>query len=137
MITNISVKSISPPLEESYLHRCNTKSRAKKKTSIHSVPPILTIHLKRFSPNGLRKNTQFIQYPETLDLNPYLSDDVPRIPRYRLIATVSHLGFDLSGMSVGHYTANCKSASGTWNNFDDVRVESQLKRGNFRCRMLH
>lgn len=102
--------------------KCNNKSRAKKQTAIHSAPPILTIHLKRFSPSGTRKNTNYIYFPEVLDMSPYMSKEAAEIPRYRLIATVCHHGMDWSGMSSGHYTANCKSASGTWNNFDDTRV---------------
>jgi ubiquitin C-terminal hydrolase len=126
------------------------KSRAKKVTSLHSAPPILSIHLKRFSASGMRKNTLLIQYPEELDLNPYMSEESRGIPKYRLIATVCHQGFDFSGMSSGHYTANCKSASGIWHNFDDIRVffltsivcnridlEGAIERGVERPRRLY
>jgi ubiquitin C-terminal hydrolase len=51
-----------------------------------------------------------------------MSPESRGIPKYHLIATVCHHGFDLSGMSSGHYTANCKSSSGIWSNFDDTRV---------------
>ena len=104
--------------------RCNAKSRAKKMTTIHSVPPILSIHLKRFSVSGLRKNTGMIHYPEELDLNPFMSEESRGIPKYRLIATICHHGFDYSGMGSGHYTANCMSSSGPWNEFDDTRVHT-------------
>jgi ubiquitin carboxyl-terminal hydrolase 36/42 len=104
--------------------KCNVKSRARKQTSIHRAPPILTIHLKRFSPSGHRKNTNFVAFPEILDLNPFMSDESRRMPPYRLIATVCHHGMDYSGMAAGHYTANCRSSSGTWNNFDDTSVLS-------------
>jgi len=104
--------------------RCNGKSRAKKVTKIHKVPPILTIHLKRFAASGLRKNSTQIHYPEELDLNPYLSEESKGVPKYRLVATVCHHSMGLDGMRSGHYTANCKSASGTWNHFDDISVRS-------------
>ena len=106
--------------------RCNGKSRAKKVTKIHKAPPILTIHLKRFSASGHRKNQTQIHYPEVLDLNPYMSDGSSQVPKYRLIATVCHHAFDYTGMRLGHYTANCKSASGTWNHYDDTQVQSSL-----------
>ena len=104
--------------------KCNVKSRAKKKTMIHEAPPILTIHLKRFSPSGMRKNNNYVAFPEVLDLNPFISEETRGVRPYRLIATVCHHGLDFSGMSAGHYTANCRSSSGTWNNFDDLAVQS-------------
>lgn len=82
----------------------------------------MSIHLKRFSATGRRKNSHRIDYPETLDLNPYLSDTSQGLPKYRLIATICHHAFDYSGMSSGHYTAKCKSSSGIWNEFDDTKV---------------
>ena len=51
-----------------------------------------------------------------------MSDVSKGIPKYRLIATICHHGFDYSGMSSGHYTANCKSSSGIWHEFDDTNV---------------
>lgn len=51
-----------------------------------------------------------------------MSEESRGIPKYRLIATVCHHGFDFSGMSSGHYIANCKSASGVWHTFDDIQV---------------
>ena len=44
----------------------------------------------------------------------------------KLFYKSSFYGFDYSGMSSGHYTANCKSSGGTWNHFDDTRVYPQL-----------
>ena len=65
-----------------------------------------------------------LDYPEELDLNPYLSPESQGIPKYRLIATICHFGLDLTGLGAGHYTANCKSGSNVWYNFDDTRVRS-------------
>lgn len=94
-------------------------------TKIHKAPPILTIHMKRFAASGMRKNQTQIQYPELLDLSPYMYEESRGVPKYRLIATVCHHAFDYTGMKSGHYTANCKSASGTWNHFDDTQVFSK------------
>jgi ubiquitin carboxyl-terminal hydrolase 36/42 len=102
--------------------KCGGKSRAKKRVTIHVAPPILAIHLKRFSASGLRKNSALVEYPEVLDLNPYMSDGVEKVGKYRLIGTVCHAGFDYSGMASGHYIAKCKSSSGTWHEFDDMNV---------------
>lgn len=60
---------------------CKTKANATKSFRIAKVPPILTFHLKRFAVNftssGRPRNTkfnQFIDYPEFLDVAPYMVD---------------------------------------------------------------
>ena len=107
--------------------KCGGQSRAKKRVTIHIAPPILAVHLKRFSASGLRKNGALVDYPEELDLNPYMSEETKGVGMYRLIATVCHVGFDYSGMLSGHYIAKCKSSSGTWNEFDDTNVPAVFR----------
>jgi ubiquitin C-terminal hydrolase len=51
-----------------------------------------------------------------------MSEESQGGPKYRLIATVCHHSFGYGGMNSGHYTAKCKSSSGTWNEFDDTTV---------------
>lgn len=60
---------------------CKSKANATKSFKILHAPPILTLHLKRFAVNygyngkpRANKNTQFIEYPESLDIAPYMVD---------------------------------------------------------------
>ena len=61
---------------------CKTKSVATKGFRIAEAPPVLTLHLKRFSVNYNSYNgkpradkfNQMIEYPEFLDIAPYMID---------------------------------------------------------------
>ncbi|KAI6652549.1 Ubiquitin carboxyl-terminal hydrolase 45-like [Oopsacas minuta] len=84
-------------------------SDATKQFHIKSLPPILTIHLKRFSQVGLRlqKIGKQISFPLVLDMSPYCVNDT-LVARdsdnsilYCLRGIVSHSG----GMLGGHYIA--------------------------------
>jgi ubiquitin carboxyl-terminal hydrolase 36/42 len=99
--------------------QCGGRSRAKKQVTIHAAPPILAVHLKRFS-SGLEKNESLVDYPALLDLNPYsISDGAQNLGKYRLIATVNHAGNE---MFAGHYIAKCMSSLGSWHEFNDSHV---------------
>ncbi|WOK94498.1 ubiquitin carboxyl-terminal hydrolase 2 [Canna indica] len=82
------------------------KRDATKRILINRTPPILTIHLKRFSQDTrgrLSKMRGHVRFHETLDLTPYLdprSEEKEKIS-YRLFGVVEHSG----GMSGGHYVA--------------------------------
>jgi ubiquitin carboxyl-terminal hydrolase 36/42 len=75
---------------------CKTKREATKGMKIASAPPILTLHLKRFSVNYNAHNgkpradkvNQFIQFPGRLDISPYMVDrEVSAWPRLVKILT--------------------------------------------------
>lgn len=82
------------------------KRDATKRFLINKTPPILTIHLKRFSQDArgrLSKLNGHVDFRDTIDLKPYMD---PRcIERdkyeYRLVGVVEHLGT----MRGGHYVA--------------------------------
>lgn len=90
--------------------RCKVPRKAQKKLSISRVPPILLIHLKRFSFRGIfsdRIDTN-IHFPlYGLDLQGYLPPDPqPKSASsgsttYDLYAVSQHFGT----LSSGHYTA--------------------------------
>jgi ubiquitin carboxyl-terminal hydrolase 36/42 len=54
--------------------KCKKFVVAEKGFTIHKAPPVLIIHLKRFTPFG-RKLTIPIRYDEQLQLQPFMSDE--------------------------------------------------------------
>ncbi|OSX64490.1 hypothetical protein POSPLADRAFT_1065606 [Postia placenta MAD-698-R-SB12] len=117
---------------------CKTLRKATKNLSLSRLPPVLLIHLKRFSSKGhfTDKIETFVDYPiRSLDLTNYmppplppgvdmglqLSRDDPRaqIPPYRydLYGVTNHFGT----LSSGHYTAFISSRGG-WLYCDDSRI---------------
>ena len=57
-----------------FFDRCQIPVDAFKQFTIHSAPLVLTIHLKRFTGAG-KKIGRLIDYPQTLKLGKYVSDD--------------------------------------------------------------
>ncbi|KAI0628038.1 cysteine proteinase [Trametes polyzona] len=117
---------------------CKTLRKATKRLSLSRLPPVLLIHLKRFSAKGpfTDKIETTVEFPlKGLDLTNYmppplppgvsggspLSPDDPRcqIPPYRydLYGVTNHFGT----LSTGHYTAFIASRGG-WLYCDDSRV---------------
>ncbi|KAL6291940.1 hypothetical protein ACE6H2_000082 [Prunus campanulata] len=82
------------------------KRDATKRVLIYRTPPILTIHLKRFSQDArgrLSKLNGHVSFREKIDLRPYMdsrSTDGEKY-EYRLIGVVEHSGT----MRGGHYVA--------------------------------
>lgn len=119
--------------------KCKTRRKATKRLSIARLPPILLIHLKRFSFKGpfSDKLEAFVQYPlYGLDLTNYLpaplessSNHHYKKPSsknhhhsgpssvYDLYAVCNHFG----SLSSGHYTAFVRSQK-DWYNIGDSRV---------------
>ncbi|GJJ11320.1 hypothetical protein Clacol_005552 [Clathrus columnatus] len=121
--------------------RCKTLRKATKQLSISRLPPVLLIHLKRFSFKGpfTDKLETLVDFPlKNLDLTNYVpmplppSADNPRpssasvsndpriqLPPYKydLYAVTNHYG----NLTSGHYTAYIASRGG-WLYCDDSRV---------------
>lgn len=79
---------------------------ATKKILINKAPPVLTIHLKRFSQDArgrLSKLSGHVTFPDKIDLNPYMSPRSSEESKreYHLIGVVEHAGT----MRGGHYVA--------------------------------
>jgi ubiquitin C-terminal hydrolase len=65
-----------------FCKRCSKLNNALKRETIYRLPPILLIHLKRFSfdMNGSSKNNCAVQFPwENFDVSPFTSLDSPSL----------------------------------------------------------
>nr|XP_057909716.1 ubiquitin carboxyl-terminal hydrolase 45 [Doryrhamphus excisus] len=84
---------------------------ARKQMLISSLPPVITLHLKRFHQAGmnLRKVNRHVDFPLVLDLAPFCSASCKNLVTddrvlYSLYGIVEHSG----SMRGGHYTAYVK-----------------------------
>ena len=76
-----------------------------KSTLIWSLPRYLVFHFKRFTQffNTYRKNDIKIDYPQIIDLQPFIKGKTdPSISKYCLYAVCEHFG----SMYGGHYVAH-------------------------------
>jgi ubiquitin carboxyl-terminal hydrolase 36/42 len=87
---------------------CRAYVVAEKGAKIHVSPNVLVLPLKRYQMGRASKITKHVEFPERLDLTPYMSEDAPHEgetkPEYRLYGVVVHLDFMGSAHS-GHYVA--------------------------------
>ncbi|KAK7573793.1 hypothetical protein V9T40_010984 [Parthenolecanium corni] len=99
---------------------CKELRRATKKLDITKLPPLLVIHFKRFtSVGGCKKQRTFVDFPDSLNMRPYIVGHEHRHQQYQLYAVSNHSG----SMESGHYTAHCKNpADRRWYEFDDQNV---------------
>ncbi|XP_077455383.1 ubiquitin carboxyl-terminal hydrolase 45 isoform X2 [Stigmatopora argus] len=84
---------------------------ARKQMLISSLPPVMTLHLKRFHQAGmnLRKVNRHVDFPLILDLTPFCAASCKNLVHgdrvlYSLYGIVEHSG----SMRGGHYTAYVK-----------------------------
>ncbi|KAI8089985.1 uncharacterized protein BX664DRAFT_334380 [Halteromyces radiatus] len=103
---------------------CKQKVNAGKQMTIHQLPSMLCVHLKRFTfdmmRGYMRKVTKDIKYTERLDMSPYVSKEIKcSTAMYHLYAVLVHLGY---GCDSGHYFAYVKAPDGKWFRMDDEEV---------------
>eukprot|EP00500_Bicosoecida_sp_ms1_P004096 CAMPEP_0203807726 /NCGR_PEP_ID=MMETSP0115-20131106/1222_1 /ASSEMBLY_ACC=CAM_ASM_000227 /TAXON_ID=33651 /ORGANISM="Bicosoecid sp, Strain ms1" /LENGTH=494 /DNA_ID=CAMNT_0050716409 /DNA_START=311 /DNA_END=1793 /DNA_ORIENTATION=+ len=104
--------------------KCKKFRNASKKFDLWKLPPLLIVHLKRFSytRRGVRRKlTNNISFPTTgLDLSAFCVGDDPDPPVYDLYAVINHHG---RGLGSGHYSAFALNpAHNAWHCFNDSRV---------------
>ncbi|CAN4107156.1 unnamed protein product [Withania somnifera] len=97
--------------EETDFKRVGVERDATKQIRIDKVPPILSIHLKRFSQDArgcLSKLSGHINFGDTVDLKPYVDSRclLKETYKYHLIGVVVHSGT----MRRGHYVAYVRGA---------------------------
>ncbi|KAJ4963302.1 hypothetical protein NE237_023241 [Protea cynaroides] len=115
--------------------RCKSYEKAKKKLTVLEAPNILTIVLKRFQSGKFGKLNKSVQFPEILNLAPYMSGTSDKSPIYRLYAVVVHLDIMNAAFS-GHYVCYVRSFQGKWFKIDDstvkpVELERVLSKGAY------
>ncbi|XP_067352066.1 ubiquitin carboxyl-terminal hydrolase 8 isoform X2 [Channa argus] len=105
-----------------FCRHCKAHRDSTKKLEIWKVPPILLVHLKRFSYEGRwkQKLQTSVDFPlDSLDLSQYVIGPKQTLKRYGLYGVSNHYG----GLDGGHYTAYCKNAvKQRWYKFDDHEV---------------
>ncbi|XP_045210437.2 ubiquitin carboxyl-terminal hydrolase 2-like [Mercenaria mercenaria] len=102
--------------------KCKKRRSCTKRFSIQKFPPILVLHLKRFSQERYsRKITTLVNFPiKHLDLTEFAAEKGQQT-MYNLYAVSEHSGTTYGG----HYTAKCKHPyTGEWNSFNDTHVSS-------------
>lgn len=100
---------------------CEDYVKAWKRLSICQAPNILTIALKRFQSGRFGKLNKRVTFPETLDLDPYMSEAGNGSNLYHLYAVVVHVDM-LNASFFGHYICYTKDFDGNWYRIDDCKV---------------
>ncbi|NXK90419.1 UBP42 hydrolase, partial [Formicarius rufipectus] len=112
--------------------KCKKKVAASKRITIHHTPRVFTVCLGRADVQRSRKISQVVEYPEYLDLQPYMSDTAGQSLLYSLYAIVVHSGHTCLG---GHFFCYTKAknnlptdrekcaSNGLWYKMDDETVD--------------
>ncbi|OWK50204.1 Ubiquitin carboxyl-terminal hydrolase 42 [Lonchura striata] len=101
-------------------NKCKKNVEASKRFTVHCAPKILTVCLKRFDCFTGGKISKVVEYPEYLDLRPYMSQADGEPLHYSLYAVLVHRGVSCHG---GHYFCYAKASNGLWYQMDDESVE--------------
>ncbi|CAJ1973989.1 unnamed protein product [Sphenostylis stenocarpa] len=110
--------------------RCKSYEKAKKKLTVSEAPNVLTVALKRFQSGKFGKLNKPIQFPEILNLAPFMSGTSDKSPIYRLYGVVVHLDVMNSAFS-GHYVCYVKNIQNRWFKVDDSVTRDT--RAEMRC----
>jgi len=118
--------------------RCQAYQKPVKQLSIHELPPVLCIHLKRFEQKlvatkkgkggdkGPAKVDSVVKFPLNLDMAPFTGSTSDHgtgngqrySNDYELFAVVSHLG----GIDNGHYISYVRHPRAMWVKCDDAFI---------------
>ena len=102
-----------------YNQKTNSKEPVMKRIMFWSLPNILIITLKRYSPDGLQKINDLVHFPmDDLRLSKYVEGYNPNKYVYELYGVCNHTGSILGG----HYTSFVKNASNEWVHYNDTTV---------------
>uniref|UniRef100_K4DHB6 ubiquitinyl hydrolase 1 n=1 Tax=Solanum lycopersicum TaxID=4081 RepID=K4DHB6_SOLLC len=102
--------------------RCNDYVKAWKRLTILEAPNILTIALKRFkSGDTPGKLNNRVTFPESLDLNPNMSETGDGNDHFNLYAVIVHEDMS-NALHCGHYICYIKDLTENWYRADDTEV---------------
>uniref|UniRef100_A0A8C3H2U7 Ubiquitin carboxyl-terminal hydrolase 36 n=1 Tax=Corvus moneduloides TaxID=1196302 RepID=A0A8C3H2U7_CORMO len=101
--------------------RCKKKAAASKRVTVHRAPRVLMLCLERADQWTGTKISKFVEYPEYLDLRPYMSDTAGEPLLCSLYAIVVHSG---DTCLEGHFLCYTKASNGLWYKMDDEFVDS-------------
>ncbi|XP_032932940.1 ubiquitin carboxyl-terminal hydrolase 17-like [Catharus ustulatus] len=101
--------------------KCEKKAAASENATVHRAPRVLTLCLERADQQNGVKISKFVEYPEYLDLRPYMSDTAGEPLLYSLCAIVVHSG---DTCLEGHFLCYTKASNGLWYKMDDDYVEN-------------
>ncbi|NXP85754.1 UBP42 hydrolase, partial [Passerina amoena] len=101
--------------------KCEKKVTASKRITVHHVPKVFTVCLERAADHTGRKISKIVEYPEYLDLRPYMSDTAGEPLLYSLYALVVHSGDTCLD---GHFFCYTKASNGQWYKMDDESVDN-------------
>jgi ubiquitin C-terminal hydrolase len=113
--------------DEWYCGKCAAHVRATKMLTLWKLPPLLIIHLKRFSYGSLHSMRQKLQHQvdcplDSVDLAPFVLGGDGAAGVYRLVAVINHVG----GIGGGHYFTYARGCDpgnpDQWYEFNDMSV---------------
>lgn len=82
----------------------------------------MILNLYKYAQSGrFGKLNKKVNFPETLDLSPYMSEEGDGTDIYKLYAVVVHVDM-LNASFFGHYICYTKDFSGNWYRNDDCKV---------------
>ena len=102
--------------------KCLVKVQAQSQYFIEKAPPVLCLHLNRFTKlganSGVFKDDKIVQSSNRLDVAPYLTNAIES--NYLLKSMIQHVG---NSPNSGHYTSIGKASSNRFYQFDDSSVQ--------------
>ncbi|XP_005060037.1 PREDICTED: ubiquitin carboxyl-terminal hydrolase 42-like [Ficedula albicollis] len=101
--------------------KCEKRVTASKRVTVHCVPKVFTVCLERAADHTGKKISKIVEYPEYLDLRPYMSDTAGEPLLYSLYALVVHSGDTCLD---GHFFCYTKASNGLWYKMDDESVDN-------------
>ena len=124
--------------------KCGDKTKAIKSLKIKTIPPVLSIQLKRFehklSSDQFSKIETLVKVPLFLNLTKYCENqpdggDIDSDKFFELFAVICHIG----SVHTGHYIVYVKDGNGQWFKFDDsvITTVSQEEVSNANSYLLY
>uniref|UniRef100_A0A8C5TGH7 Ubiquitin carboxyl-terminal hydrolase n=1 Tax=Malurus cyaneus samueli TaxID=2593467 RepID=A0A8C5TGH7_9PASS len=119
VLLDIKVRGLVIVLQD--IPKCEKRVTASKRVTVHHVPKVFTVCLERAADHTGKKISKIVEYPEYLDLRPYMSDIAGEPLLYSLYALVVHSGDTCLD---GHFFCYTKAGNGLWYKMDDESVDN-------------